>query len=87
MRACTFMVHVCLCLSVSTLAQDSGSSRDVDRPYRTGQYDAITDVPGIKVGHYTHTEGTMRGVTAVIIGEHGGTCGVEVRGSNPGTVR
>lgn len=51
-----------------------------------GQYDAITDVPGVKVGQYTRTEGTMRGVTVVIPGERGGTCGVEVRGSNPGTL-
>ena len=55
-------------------------------PYRPGPNDAITDVPGVKVGHYTHTEGTMRGVTVVIPGETGGTCGVEVRGSNPGTL-
>src|SRR3989337_609656 len=55
-------------------------------PYRPGPNDAITDVPGVKVGHYTHTEGTMRGVTVVIAGETGGTCGVEVRGSNPGTL-
>jgi len=43
----------------------------------------ITDVPGIKVGHDQSTEG-MTGCT-VIIFEPGGTAGVDVRGSAPGT--
>jgi L-aminopeptidase/D-esterase-like protein len=48
-----------------------------------GPLNALTDVPGIKVGHFTH--GTvMRGVTAVIC-EEGAGAGVSVRGSNPGT--
>lgn len=54
-----------------------------DVPYRSGKYDAITDVPGVTVGHYTHTLGTYRGTTVVFPGEHGGICAVEVRGSNP----
>ena len=54
-----------------------------DLPYQVGRYDAITDVPGVQVGHYTHTEGTLRGTTVIIPGEAGGLCALEVRGSNP----
>ncbi|MFH1003435.1 MAG: P1 family peptidase [Chloroflexota bacterium] len=45
--------------------------------------DAITDVPGIKVGHYTDTQG-VTGCTVVLC-EAGATAGVDVRGSAPGT--
>lgn len=43
----------------------------------------LTDVEGIKVGHY-HSEEGMTG-TSVIIYEEGATGGVDVRGSAPGT--
>jgi L-aminopeptidase/D-esterase-like protein len=46
-------------------------------------YDAITDVYGIKVGHYTDLN-AARGCT-VIICEQGAVPGVDVRGSSPGT--
>jgi len=46
-------------------------------------YDAITDVPGIKVGHYTDKE-AITGCT-VILCENGAIAGVDVRGSAPGT--
>lgn len=45
--------------------------------------DAITDVPGIRVGHAQNTE-TARGVT-VILCENAATAGVDVRGGSPGT--
>jgi L-aminopeptidase/D-esterase-like protein len=48
-----------------------------------GPHDAITDVPGIEVGHYTHDR-VLRGVTAVLC-KAGGMAGVSVRGGNPGT--
>lgn len=48
-----------------------------------GPLNAITDVPGIEVGHYTHEE-VRRGVTAVLC-KGGAAAGVSVRGSNPGT--
>ena len=44
---------------------------------------SITDVPGIKVGHYTDTEG-VTGCTVVLC-EGGAVGGVDVRGSAPGT--
>jgi len=44
---------------------------------------AITDVPGIKVGHYTDSDAAT-GCT-VIICEEGVVAGVDVRGSAPGT--
>ncbi|MBN1810481.1 MAG: P1 family peptidase [Anaerolineae bacterium] len=43
----------------------------------------ITDVPGIKVGHYTDKEG-VTGCTVVLC-EGGAVGGVDVRGSAPGT--
>jgi L-aminopeptidase/D-esterase-like protein len=46
-------------------------------------YNAITDVPGIKVGHYTDREAAT-GCT-VILCETGAVAGVDVRGSAPGT--
>jgi L-aminopeptidase/D-esterase-like protein len=46
-------------------------------------YNAITDVPGIKVGHYTDNE-AVTGCT-VILCETGATAGIDVRGSAPGT--
>ena len=49
-----------------------------------GPLQALTDVPGIEVGHYTHDH-VQRGVTAILCKE-GATAGVSVRGSNPGTL-
>jgi L-aminopeptidase/D-esterase-like protein len=46
-------------------------------------YNAITDVPGIKVGHWTDREAAT-GCT-VILCEKGAVAGVDVRGSAPGT--
>ena len=46
-------------------------------------YDAITDVPGIKVGHYTDSQAAT-GCTVVLCQE-GAVAGVDVRGSAPGT--
>lgn len=43
----------------------------------------ITDIDGVVAGHYTDKE-NMTGCTVVII-EEGGVCGVDVRGSAPGT--
>ncbi len=49
----------------------------------TGKYNALTDVDGILVGHYTNTDAAS-GVTVVICAE-GAVTGVDVRGSAPGT--
>lgn len=46
-------------------------------------YKAITDVPGIRVGHYTDKK-AVTGCT-VILCEEGAVGGVDVRGSAPGT--
>lgn len=46
-------------------------------------YNAITDVTGIRVGHYTNKEAAT-GCT-VILCENGAVAGVDVRGSAPGT--
>ena len=48
-----------------------------------GSLNALTDVPGVKVGHFTHDD-VPRGTTAVLCAG-GATAGVSVRGSNPGT--
>lgn len=52
-------------------------------PYFRTMYNAITDVPGIKVGHYTDKDAAT-GCT-VILCEDGAVAGVDVRGSAPGT--
>ena len=46
-------------------------------------FGAITDVPGIKVGHYTDKQ-AVTGCTAILC-EHGAVAGVDVSGSSPGT--
>jgi len=46
-------------------------------------HNVITDVPGIKVGHYTDREAAT-GCTVVLC-EEGAVAGVDVRGSAPGT--
>ena len=49
----------------------------------SGVFNALTDVPGVEVGHYTHDR-VQRGVTAILC-KAGATAGVSVRGANPGT--
>ena len=49
-----------------------------------GTLNALTDVPGISVGHFTHDQ-VYRGVTAILC-KDSATAGVSVRGSNPGTI-
>ncbi len=68
---------------VSTAQTQGKSAPKADLPYQFGAYDAITDVPGVQVGHYTHTERTMRGTTVILPGDTGGLCAMEVRGANP----
>lgn len=48
-----------------------------------GRNNAITDVPGVKVGNYTNQK-FLTGTTVVLI-EEGAVGGVDVRGSAPGT--
>lgn len=48
-----------------------------------GKYNALTDVTGLTVGHFTDTDAAS-GVTVVICTE-GAVTGVDVRGSAPGT--
>jgi len=45
---------------------------------------AITDVPGIRVGHWTDTE-ARTGCTVVLLPDEGAVAGVDVRGPAPGT--
>lgn len=47
-------------------------------------FNNITDIPGIKVGHAQNKQ-TYTGCTALVI-EEGAVCGVDVRGSAPGTM-
>ena len=63
--------------AVSTTESESGLR------LASGVLNALTDVPGIEVGHYTHDR-VQRGVTAILCKE-GATAGVSVRGANPGT--
>ncbi len=50
----------------------------------TKLYDAITDVPGIKVGHWTNRRAATG--CSVVLCETGAVAGVDVRGAAPGTI-
>ncbi|MEO0249242.1 MAG: P1 family peptidase [candidate division WOR-3 bacterium] len=55
--------------------KSSGESEDVEG--------GLTDVPGVKVGHFTHAK-RPTGCTVILV-EAGAAAGVDVRGSAPGT--
>jgi L-aminopeptidase/D-esterase-like protein len=84
MRQAAVVCQLLLILSSLLSSQPTAVPRVLDQAYRAGPYDAITDVPGVLVGHYTHAK-VPRGLTVVIPGQTGGTCAADVRGSNPGT--
>ncbi|MGA4841369.1 P1 family peptidase [Streptomyces sp. G45] len=51
-----------------------------------GRANALTDVPGLRVGHAARTgEGWLTGTTVVLAPEGGATAAVDVRGGGPGT--
>ncbi len=50
---------------------------------RTALNSTLTAVPGVRVGHWTHTSGST-GCTVVLV-EDGAVAGVDVRGGGPGT--
>lgn len=50
-----------------------------------GPHDAITDVPGIRVGHATRDEPGWLTGTTVVVAPPGTVGGVDVRGGGPGT--
>jgi L-aminopeptidase/D-esterase-like protein len=46
---------------------------------------SLTDVPGVRVGHYHRIAKGWRTGTTVVVTPHGATAGVAVRGGGPGT--
>ncbi|MEU1815321.1 P1 family peptidase [Streptomyces roseifaciens] len=51
-----------------------------------GAMDALTDVPGIRVGHANRTgPGALTGTTVILTAEGGAVAAVDVRGGGPGT--
>lgn len=50
----------------------------------TGAHDALTDVPGLRVGH-ADADGGLSGTTVVLAPPDGAVAGVDVRGAAPGT--
>ena len=78
-------LHTALSALVAGLGAASFSFAQ-NLPQTPGPKNAITDVPGIEVGHYTATNGAggMTGTTAVIA-RGGATAGVTQRGGAPGT--
>lgn len=61
---------------------DAQDARPADRPAR----DALTDVPGLRVGHVQRTgDGWLTGTTVVLTPEDGAVAGVDARGGAPGT--
>ncbi|MCC3772989.1 P1 family peptidase, partial [Streptomyces sp. UNOC14_S4] len=62
---------------------DTGSAQ---QPFPTGPLDALTDVPGLRVGHAQRVgDGALTGTTVVLTGEGGAIAAVDVRGGGPGT--
>lgn len=56
------------------------------RPARPGRADALTDVPGLRVGHARRTGGgRLTGTTVVLAPEGGAIAAVDCRGGGPGT--
>jgi L-aminopeptidase/D-esterase-like protein len=53
------------------------------RKFDMTRYNALTDVPGLRVGHWTNLE-SATGCTVVLC-PHGAVAGVDVRGGAPGT--
>jgi L-aminopeptidase/D-esterase-like protein len=51
---------------------------------RSGPHNALTDVPGLRVGH-AQVEGGLSGTTVVLAPPEGAVAGVDVRGAAPGT--
>ncbi|HJQ24712.1 MAG TPA: P1 family peptidase [Blastocatellia bacterium] len=60
------------------------SSPSQSRKSRLASAGAITDVPGIRVGH-AHDLAARTGCTVVLCGDAGAVAGVDVRGAAPGT--
>jgi L-aminopeptidase/D-esterase-like protein len=53
---------------------------------RPGPHNALTDVPGLRVGHAAlDGAGSLSGTTVVLAPESGAVAGVDVRGAAPGT--
>lgn len=64
-------ISFCILTTLICAAQERGRIRDYGITpgiFKTGEYNAITDVPGVKVGHVTLIEGdsVRTGVTAII---------------------
>jgi len=77
----TFATDIAAGLGAATLAGAAMAQTAQPQPRIMGG--AITDVPGIKVGHFTETR-RPTGCT-VILTEEGAVAGVDVRGAAPGT--
>lgn len=69
-------------MTVTAAAMTAGTAKGSAKE-STGDSGCITDVPGIQAGHYTDTR-RPTGCTVVFTPE-GAVCGVDVRGSAPGT--
>ena len=70
------------CITASNYAHTVGVHAGAMHP---GAHNAITDVPGIRVGHATRDEPGWLTGTTVVLPPVGATGGVDVRGGGPGT--
>lgn len=84
-KAKIIVATLILCLlPLSGFAQYTAQPNNVET-MPAGKYDAITDVPGVRVGHFTLRDGTLRGTTAILF-DGAGVLGMDVRGGNPVTL-
>ncbi|WP_274915218.1 P1 family peptidase [Streptomyces sp. WZ-12] len=71
---------------MSDARQHQRSPGDEGTPHPPGPHDALTDVPGLRVGHAQRTDdGWLTGTTVVLAPEGGAVAAVDVRGGGPGT--
>lgn len=62
------------------------SAKSEAKTAKTGAQDAVTDVPGVRVGHAQRSgDGWLTGTTVVLAPEGGAVAAVDVRGGGPGT--
>ena len=78
------ILAICVLSGISVLAQATSSPPPSGRRVGSIAGKGLTDVPGIRVGHFTLAK-RPTGCTVVLIDGEGATAGVSQRGAAPGT--
>jgi L-aminopeptidase/D-esterase-like protein len=79
------VIVACAAVALASVAAEPllrSAGVDAQRP---GPTNSLTDVPGLKVGHYQREGDGFRSGTTVVIPERGGVASYNVQGGGPGT--